>query len=138
MVRAGVVKHPVEWVHGGYHEIQGLRPRSTILALDVLAEPVETRSQEELATAHREWIEEALRAEKLQWEAAWTKSLAVGSAEFIVKTWQMLGMRGRSRDVDPVVDSFMLREPQETYRGYFTPENRPIAAENGHFWSNYP
>jgi hypothetical protein len=23
MVRAGAVKHPEEWMHGGYHEIQG-------------------------------------------------------------------------------------------------------------------
>ncbi|MBN2793701.1 MAG: hypothetical protein JXQ81_14405 [Desulfuromonadales bacterium] len=100
-----------------------------IFALDMLAEAVEIRSLEELATAHHEWIEDALRSEKPQREEAWTKSLAVGSAEFIVKTRQILGVRGRSRDVVPVGDSFMLRELQETYGGDFTPENRSIAAE---------
>jgi REP-associated tyrosine transposase len=138
MVRAGVVEHPGEWAHGGYHEIQGLRRRNTILALDALAEAVEVGGRKELSTAHREWIEEALRSERPQREEAWTKSLAVGSAEFIVKTRQMLGLRGRSRDVVPVGDSFMLRESHETYGGDFTPENRPIAAENAHLWSNYP
>jgi len=87
MVRAGVVKHPGEWVRGGYHEIQSLRRRNTILALDVLAEAVETRGLEE----------EPRRRERGIYR----------------KTRQMLGMRGRSRDAVPVGDACMLREPQE-------------------------
>jgi len=138
MVRAGVVKHPGEWVHGGYHEIQGKRRRNTLLALDVLAEAVEMESSERLAEAHREWIEEALRTEACRREEFWTKSLAVGSAEFIAKTRQTLGMRGRSRECVPVAGAFVLRESQETYGGNFAPENRPIAAENGYFWEDCP
>jgi putative transposase len=66
MVRAGVVNHPSEWLHGGYHEIQGRRRRNTILALDVLAEATEAGSLDGLAKAHREWIEEALASKALQ------------------------------------------------------------------------
>jgi putative transposase len=138
MVRAGVVKHPKEWVHGGYHEIQGQRRRNTILALDVLAEAVEVGSQEELARAHREWIEEALRSERRQREEFWSKSVAVGSEEFVIKTQQMLGMRGKGRDVVSVGDSFLLRESHGSYGVNFTPENRPIALENAHYWDDYP
>jgi putative transposase len=133
MVRAGVVKHPGEWVHSGYHEIQGLRRRNTILALDVLAEAVETGNREELARAHREWVEEALRSDRRQREELWSKSIAVGSAEFVRKTQQMLGVRGQGRDVVSVGDSFVLRESQESYGVNFTLENRPIALNNAHF-----
>lgn len=136
MVRAGVVKHPGEWVHGGYHEIQGKRRRNTILALDVLAEAAETRSREELANAHREWIEEALSSERCQRDEAWTKSIAVGSAEFVLKTQQMLGARAKGRSVVTAGDSFVLRESQENYGGNFSPENRPMASENDYFWDD--
>jgi putative transposase len=74
MVRAGVVKHPAEWVHGGYHEIQGQRRRNSILALDVLAQAVEAGSREELARAHREWIEAALSSDRYKREEFWSKS----------------------------------------------------------------
>jgi putative transposase len=136
MVRAGAVKHPVEWVHGGYHELQGLRRRNTILSLDALAEAVEAGSREELARAHREWIEEALSSDRRQREEFWSKSIAVGSAEFVRKTQQMLGMRGKGRDVVSAGDSFVLRESQESYGVNFTPKNRPIALNNAHYWSD--
>lgn len=140
MVRAGVVKHPGEWVHGGYHEIQGQRRRNTILsldALDALAEAVEAGSREEPARAHREWIEEALSSDRRQREEFWSKSIAVGSAEFVRKTQLMLGMRGKGRDVVPVRDSFVLRESQQSYGVNSISENRPIALNNAYFWDDY-
>jgi len=33
MVRAGVVRHPAEWVHGGYREIQNPRERYALIDL---------------------------------------------------------------------------------------------------------
>jgi putative transposase len=134
MVRAGVVRHPSEWAHGGYHEIQGSRRRNTILALDVLAEAVEAGSLEDLADAHREWIEEALNSGVHQRDEAWTKSIAVGSAEFVLKTRERLGARGKGRDVLTAGDSFILRESQEIYGGNSNTKNRPIAPDNGYFW----
>jgi putative transposase len=125
-----------EWVHGGYHEIQGQRRRNSILALDVLAQAVEAGSREELARAHREWIEAALSSDRYKREEFWSKSIAVGSADFVRKTQQMLGMRGKGRDVVSVGDSFVLRESQQSYGTNFTPENRPIALNNAHYWGD--
>jgi hypothetical protein len=49
----------------------------------------------------------------------------------------MLGMRGKGRDVVSVGDSFLLRESHGSYGVNFTPENRPIALENTHYWDDY-
>ena len=137
MVRAGVVRHPAEWEHGGYHEIQGMRRRNTILALDALADAAEVDNRKALAKAHREWVEDALASEAFQRNDAWTRSLAVGSPEFVLKTKEMLGARGKSRDLARVGDSLVLRECQEIYEANFTPENRPIAPENAYLWNSF-
>lgn len=130
MVRAGVVRHPSEWALGGYHEIQGARRRNWLLALDTLAEVAGADSPEELARAHREWVEEALTAEAHQRDDAWTKSLAVGSEAFALKVQGNHGIRGRSRDIVVTGDTFVLRESPETYEANFNPENRAIASNN--------
>jgi len=83
------------------------------------------------------WLQEALSSERRQRDEAWPKSIAVGSAEFVLKTREMLGVRGRGRDVVTAGDSFVLRELQEIYGGNFSPQNRPIAPDNGHLWDNY-
>jgi len=62
MVRAGVVTHPTDWAFGGYHEIQGTRRRNRLLNLDIFAEVAETNGVDDLAIAHRDWIEETLDA----------------------------------------------------------------------------
>ncbi|MBM9538834.1 hypothetical protein, partial [Desulfobulbus alkaliphilus] len=56
--------------------------------------------------------------------------------EFVRKTQQMLGMRGRGRDVVSVGDSFVLRESQESYGVNFTPENRAIALNSAYYLSD--
>ena len=137
MVRAGVVNHPEEWGHGGYREIQGLRRRNRILDLAALAEAAEV-SLEGLAGAHREWMEEALKAEALVRDEAWTQSVAVGSAAFVNKTRGILGARGKGRVVDEVGSAFVLREEQEIYGQNLGPENRPIGLSNGYFWRGFP
>jgi putative transposase len=137
MVRAGVVRHPEEWAFGGYHEIQGNRRRNTLLALDTLAEVVEAETPEELARAHREWVEEALSSETRQRDAVWTKSLAVGSEKFVLKVQEILGVRGRGREVVATGDAFVLREAPEIYEADFTPENRAIAPNNSILWDDF-
>ncbi len=121
MVRAGVAKHPADWEHGGYHEIQGPRRRNTILALDALAEAVEVGNRKVLAKAHREWVEDALVSEAFQRNDVWTRGLAVRSPEFVLKAKEMLGARGKGRDLVRVGDSLVLRECQEIYEANFTP-----------------
>jgi putative transposase len=137
MVRAGVVRHPAEWEHGGYHEIQGMRRRNTILALDALADAAEVGNPNALIKAHREWVEDALASEAFQRNDAWTRSLAVGSPEFVLKTKEMLGARGKGRDIARVGNSLVLRECQESYEANSTTENRPIAPDNAYSWNAF-
>jgi putative transposase len=134
MIRAGVVNHPAEWAFGGYHEIQGNRRRNTLLALDTLAEVAEESSPAALARAHREWIKETLSLERRQRNEIWTKSLAVGSEQFVLEFQDSLGVRGRSRGVTATGDAFVLRESPEIYKANFNTENRAIAPDNSVLW----
>ena len=133
MVRAGVVNHPAEWAFGGYHEIQGNRRRNRLLALNTLIEATETDSHEALARGHREWIEEALLANGRQKDETWTRSLAVGSEQFVRKIQHTLGVRGMGRAVITAGDTYVLREEPETYGAGFDPENRAIASNTDLF-----
>lgn len=81
MVRAGVVKHPSEWPHGGYNEIQSPPQRYAIIDREALKELFAFRSGADLAAAHRDWIEEALSNGALRREGKWTESIAVGSSK---------------------------------------------------------
>jgi putative transposase len=138
MVRAGVVTHPDDWAFGGYHEIQGNRRRNRLLALDALAEATETNGPEALASAHRDWITEALNSEGSRREETWTKSLAVGSEQFVQKVKENLGGRGIGRGVVATGDAYVLRESPETYEVNFDPENRIIAPINSLFLEDLP
>ena len=129
MVRAGAVSHPAEWEHCGYQEIQGERRRNRLLALDVLADAAGVGGRDALAAAHREWVEAVLIAQRQQREDMWSKSVAVGSAEFVRKTKELLGLRARGRKIAMKGDAFMLREAEEPYGADYAPENRPIGGE---------
>ena len=137
MVRAGVVSHPADWAFGGYHEIQGNRRRNRLLNLDILAEVTETNGADDLAIAHRDWIEETLSAERGQREEMWTKSLAVGNEQFVQEIQENLGVRGIGRGVDVIGDAYVLRESPETYEANFDPENRAIAPNNSFLWDGF-
>lgn len=64
---------------------------------------------EALRTAHREWVDEALRTGSQGREEFWSRSLAVGSAEFVLKAQESLGVRGRYRDIADCNDMHVLR-----------------------------
>jgi putative transposase len=128
MVRAGVGRHPEEWAHGGYHEIQGIRRRNTIIDLKALAEVLEIGSLEDLRTAHQEWIAEALSDEAQKREDCWSQSLAVGNPEFVRQTQSALGHQGRYRNRLEDDGMSVLREAEESYGPVFGVENEPIRA----------
>jgi putative transposase len=134
MIRAGVVNHPSEWAFGGYHEIQGNRRRNTLLALDTLAEVAEASTPEALSRAHREWMEDALSCERQQRDEIWTKSIAVGSEQFVLKIQDRLGVRGKSRGVTANGDAFVLHESPEIYEANFYPENLTLTTNNHVLW----
>ena len=56
MVRARVIKHPQEWVHNGYNEIQKPKQRYGRIDFKSLIRFFPVESQEDLKEAHRNWI----------------------------------------------------------------------------------
>jgi putative transposase len=114
MVRAGVVRHPIEWEISGYHEVQRERSRYRIVDREALAEALGV-GLAELAAVHRDWVETALRQGRQEREPRWTESVAVGSRSFVERIQHELGNRGRYRTIAVEDGDHFLREPTEPY-----------------------
>ena len=57
MVRAGVVRHPKDWEHGGYREIQHRPERYRIIDVQSLMNLCEVTTITDLQNQHREWVD---------------------------------------------------------------------------------
>jgi len=134
MVRAGAVKHPEDWVHGGYQEIQGHRRRNTIIDLNAVVAALGLCSVADLRKAHGEWVDEALQGAAVKCEEMWSQSVAVGCREFVMRTQTALGHRGRNRAVSESSNGYVLREAEVNYGPDFGVENWPIGPRNTCFW----
>lgn len=99
MVRAGVVKHPKDWEHGGYNEIQNPKKRYRIIDHKNLMQLFCAFDETDFASIHRKWIEEALAGEKHQRQSRWTESVAVGDERFVKDVKDGLIGRARGRQV---------------------------------------
>ena len=126
MVRAGVVGHPAHWETGGYHEIQRERLRYRIVDRQALADALGIELAQ-LAEAHRQWIDAALRTGAPQHDPRWSESLAVGGRDFVEGVQRDLGDRGRYRQVEDLGSIHSLREAAAPYRGRPVVENGPIS-----------
>lgn len=115
MVRAGVVKHPKDWLQGGYVEIQNPPTRYAIINLPVLVELCDFKSIHLFQTAHLQWVDEALQNTAKQREPFWSNSLAVGSEGFVESIQAELGVDERGRSCKPEGEYFSLKEPDAVY-----------------------
>jgi putative transposase len=95
MVRAKVVNHPGDWPFGGYYELQQPRERFRNQLVDwrSLLPLLGMKSLESLREARAEWAAQACRAGRLEREAKWTESVAVGSREFTDKIMQKFSIK---------------------------------------------
>ncbi len=76
MVRAGVIQHPGEWVHGGYREIQNPKQRYKLINRQKLTALLGIKDSDQLTEYHRKWVEEVLKNGSNQRDAKWTQSIA--------------------------------------------------------------
>ena len=118
MVRTGVSKHPQEWLHSGYNEIQRPRQRYGIIDFKNLMALLQIENFADLKEAHREWIEETLKKSKVVRESKWTQSIAVGDKSFLDQIKDRLGIRAKGRKVHGSEDEYHLREGQTDYGGW--------------------
>ncbi len=91
-------------------------------------------SVENLRKSHAEWIRAALGGAEMGRDEIWTKSIAVGSEEFVRRTRQRIDIKVKGRKVVEKGGAFTLREPMSDYGLYSRPENSPIVPDNRYLW----
>jgi REP element-mobilizing transposase RayT len=120
MVRAGAVRHPGEWAHGGYREIQNPPRRYALIDLKRLAALCGFAGVTDLQQAHRLWVTAALHQNALSREGCWSEALAVGSESFATGIRRELAMRAKHREVvQEAGGSYTLRQPCLPYHALF-------------------
>lgn len=127
MVRAGVVEHPSDWEWCGWREVTGLRTRYRVLDLDGLSESLRRRSRRELAETYERVIDQKLAAERLEREARWTESLAVGSEDYVREVAGKIGRRRRIeifKCPENKGGTWRAREPSPSYMRFSPPKKR--------------
>ena len=87
-----------------------------------------------LRKSHAEWIRAPLGGAEMGRDEIWTKSVAVGSEDFVRRTRQRMGIKVKGRKVVEKGGAFTLREPMSDYGLYSGPENSPIVPENRYLW----
>ena len=137
MVRAGVVKHPSEWPHCGYGEIQNAPDRYRLIDRKALMELLGINDGEQLSLCHRSWVEEALKTKEGSRERRWSESIAMGSSWFVRQVKTDLGARGVGGKIISSEDGHELRESQVSYDGHLGGEKRPLSYENRLPWRVY-
>jgi REP element-mobilizing transposase RayT len=134
MIRAGVVRHPCEWMFGGYNEIQNPKQRYSLINRQRLAALLGIKYIDQLSEYHRSWVEEILKSELNQRDAKWTESIAVGDKEFVMETKAKLGAKAIGRRGVKNIEGYELRERQSPYNRVFDPEKSNLRLKNEHIW----
>ena len=138
MARAGVVGHPSEWAFSGYREIQEPRRKCALIAYEKLRELAGFVKYDQLQASHRGWVDESVGDGAGRCDRRWTRSIAVGSEEFVERTKVELGIRAKGRKVLEGGEAYQLREPQVSYPDIFGTKNADIGPENSYFWNINP
>jgi putative transposase len=108
MVRAGVINHPLSWVHSGFYEVQQSPKRYRLIDLPALLALCGFSKQADFQQAHRQWVDEALQGGLAMRDARWTEALAVGSQAFAEKIKGELGLNALHREVEQVDGTYAL------------------------------
>ena len=134
MVRARVLQHHGEWVHGGYREIQNPKQRYTLIDRQKLTALLGIKVSDHLTEYHRKWVEEVLKNGTNQRDEKWTQSIAVGDKDFVMETKAKLGAKAIGRREMKSIEGFELRESQNPYNRVFDPEKCGLRLKNDHLW----
>lgn len=123
MVRAGVVRHPSEWLFGGYNEIQAPRRKNVIIAHEKLRQLAGFIDYETFASSHRKWVDHAIGSVDNKRDSRWTESIAVGSNPFVKRVKSVMGAMAKGRTIQGCQDGFELREETAAYNAVFDIKN---------------
>ena len=99
-----------------------------------MTELCEIYNVDNFRTIHRQWVEDALKENRLVREAVWSEAVAVGSKAFVQETQQSLGLRAKARSCQSTIDGFQLKEEVGEYSVHFGGKNVQLTQENGYYW----
>jgi len=117
MVRAGAVKHPRAWAHGGLAELENPKKRYQRVDYGELIDLLGLSTIEQLQELRQEWVAESLGQGGQSRNPVWTEAVAVGSETFIMAVRNELKQKQPGRQVELVEEGFTLREEShELYR----------------------
>ena len=134
MVRAGVVKHPAEWNHCGYNEIQTPKKKNILINYNRLIELLGFDTYDEVKLSHRKWVESRLLNGDNRHDEKWSRSIADGNKGFIDNVKSLMGGLAQGRKKREAGESYQLRETQIPYGDDFGAKKIEIAPENAYFW----
>lgn len=129
MVRAGVVRHPTQWRHGGYQEIQFPPQRKRIVDQKRLGELLGFRDPAAMRGAHQALVQDSVEKGKLRREPIWTESIAVGQPEFLESFQKAIRSENPGRRILETADGCQLREAQGAYSLLFEGEKSHLSVE---------
>ena len=138
MVRAGVVRHPGDWIHSGYREIQRPPGRYRVIDLTALSALCGFRTIADFQQRHREWVEAANGTTASNRDDRWSESLAVGSKRFVDQVKAELGIQAKHRQVAADKETHTLKESTKAYTDHFDSENGALRGNNAIFWQTIP
>ena len=136
MVRARVVEHPSQWIHGGYSEIQAPRRKCILIDYDRLRKLCGFDDFESFQATHRKWVETAVNKEIIQRESTWTQAVAVGTDTFVEKIKKQLKALAIGRRILRADNGWELREEESPYNAILGAQKVDIAPEYTYFWED--
>lgn len=115
MVRAGVVRHPEEWIWSGYYEIQYPLERYMVIDINRLLELNDMKSEDHYRDFRKTCVDNDFHTCDLKRNPEWSNSLAVGSSLYIDTVRAALGISSCGRRKEKEDGGYVLREPSSSY-----------------------
>ena len=115
MVRAGVVRHPEEWIWSGYYEIQYPLERYMVIDINRLLELNDMKSEDHYRDFRKTCVDNDFHTCDLKRNPEWSNSLAVGSSLYIDTVRAALGISSCDRRKEKEDGGYVLREPSSSY-----------------------
>ena len=134
MVRAGVVRHPKYWIHGGYREIQSPPQRYRIIDLSTLMALCGAHSVPDLQRQLREWVAQGLQGMPSGKEEKWSTSIAIGSDQFIERVKSSLAVKAPHKPDAMNQERNTIKEDLVSYSLHFNSKIGALRGNNSHKW----
>ena len=130
MIRAGVVTHPLEWLHGGYREIQFPPRRYRIIDFPALMNLCGVENLQELQLQRRLWLDHELQRCDLKRDEAWSQHIAVGSKAFVEGIKHNFSVLSRTGKIIGHGGKYVLKDRSEGYNAVFRGKMGGLSLKN--------